>query len=146
MRKATRPKGLFNEVDTLLSEDIEVLEALSQIFDPRVVSYRWGISLFPSPSTCRGIYCTSAEMHSLCCLPHCLQPPAPATAQAADVQCGEGGRHGVCEQERSPTQPRARPGAATRLRTHWDNSNIAALSNRAKTHLSVSHPFLCLQC
>ena len=27
-----------------------------------------------------------------------------------------------------------------------DNSNIAALSNRAKTHLSVSHPFLCLQC
>jgi hypothetical protein len=27
-----------------------------------------------------------------------------------------------------------------------DNSNIAALSNRAKTHLSVSHPFLSFQC
>ena len=35
-----KTKGLFSEVDMLLSEDIDVVEALSQNFDPRVVSYR----------------------------------------------------------------------------------------------------------
>ena len=35
-----KSKGLFSEVDMLLSEDMDVLESLSQIFDPHVVSYR----------------------------------------------------------------------------------------------------------
>lgn len=140
-----KTKGLFNEVDTLLREDIDVLEALSQIFDPRVVSYRWASPFSRAQAHVRAstallLRCT------LCVLSRIADSHLhlPLRRQLMSNVAKEAGTEYVNKSDHRLNHERALERYS--LAYALDNSNIAALSNRAKTHLSVSRPFLCLQC